>query len=132
MTLPGMHQISSSDEPMTDSDFMRLDFDVATPTDYRRTDQEIINVIKELFVEVGKMRKELHDHVKDEKSVLANAFPDGDPDGHRRAHDAWIKKAEDQAVFWEKLKTSVVTWGVIGICVFIAGALWTAFLRGPK
>lgn len=118
----------------TDSDFSRLDFEVTqTPrTNKRRDDNEIIGLIKSLFVEVEKMRKELHDHIKDEKSVLVNAFPDNDPEGHRRAHEAWIKKAEAQAATWIKIKDSVAVWGVIGLLGFILLAVWAAVMKGPK
>jgi hypothetical protein len=65
-------------------------------------------------------------------TLMKDSFPEGDPDGHRRYHEASIKAAEERAKFWAELKGSVVKWGVVGVLTFIAGAAWKAFLLGPK
>jgi hypothetical protein len=78
------------------------------------------------------MRAELTAHIIDEKVIIANAFPDQDADGHRRAHEAWIKKTEAQAKFLDDMKASVVKWGAIALLGFIAVAVWRAALQGPK
>ncbi len=109
----------------TDSNFSKLGFDVATqPIDKRTTDPEIVALLRALFVEVGAMRTELRTHVADEKSVLANAFPGSDPEGHKKAHEAWIKKAEASAAFWEDMRKSASKWGILGVLGFIATSAW--------
>jgi len=86
------------------------------------------------------------DHKKLEESVedihemlidLKTAFPNGDFDGHRRAHEAMIKAAEAQERFWENVKLDVVkkgVWGTIVIVVslIIIGAYYklTMFMSG--
>jgi hypothetical protein len=78
------------------------------------------------------MRQDLHLHIADEKAIIAHAFPNADPDGHRAAHDAWIRKAESQTKFWEDMRGSVAKWGAIGALGFIALAVWKLVLEGPK
>lgn len=119
-----MHQ-----DVKTDSDFMRMDFDV---TERRKTDEEIVSLVRDLFVEVRQMRKELKDHISDEAIVLKHAFPQEDPDGHRRAHEAWILKAEKQAKFWELLYNTLRIGGIVSVIGFLLAAGWVAFLKGPK
>jgi hypothetical protein len=121
----------------TDSDFIRLDFDV-TQQDVRKTDKQIVDLIKEMFVELRQirddskqMRQDLHLHIQDEKSIIQHAFPDGDAEGHRRAHDAWIKRAESQAKFWETLYTTLRIGGILSVVSFLLLAGWIAFLKGP-
>jgi hypothetical protein len=116
----------------TDSDFAKLDFDVSALPDRRKTDEEIVALMRAMFVEIRGMRQELHGHIQDESMVLKHAFPNGDPDGHRAAHDAWIRKAESQAKFWQELKSSVFSWGALGVLGFLAIAAWKYALEGPK
>jgi hypothetical protein len=59
-------------------------------------------------------------------------FPGGDPEGHRRYHDAVIKKAESRAAFFEKLHYELAKYGLIGFCGWLFYAAWTALLKGPK
>ncbi|HSD36075.1 MAG TPA: hypothetical protein VLC92_01120 [Rhodocyclaceae bacterium] len=63
---------------------------------------------------------------------VTQAFPGGDPEGHRKYHDAVIKRLEARTAFFEKLLYELVKYGVIGFCgwAFVAG--WTALLKGPK
>jgi hypothetical protein len=77
------------------------------------------------------MRQDLHLHIADEKAIIAHAFPNADPDGHRAAHDAWIRKAEAQAKFWETLYTTLRIGGVVSLLGFLLMAGWAAFLKGP-
>jgi Rad3-related DNA helicase len=113
----------------TYSDFSRLDFDV---TERRKTDEEIVNLVRQMFVELKQMREDLHVHIRDETVVIQHAFVDSDLDGHRAAHQAWIRHAEAKAAFWEKLHSTLVTSGVLAVLAFVLIAAWKAFLEGPK
>jgi hypothetical protein len=125
-----MHQDVPNDELLSDSDFIRLDFDV-TQRDQRTTDKEIIELVRQMFVELRQMRQDLHLHIQDEKAVITHAFPNADPVGHRAAHDAWIRKAEAQAKFWETLYTTLRIGGIVSLLGFLLVAGWEVFLRGP-
>jgi len=113
----------------TDSDFARLDFDVSVLPEFdkRKTDANM-ELIRQIFVEVREIRKEQQVY----REYITRAFPDDDPDGHRSAHEAWIKKADASAKFWTDLRASVVKWGLFGILGFATVATWRAFLEGPK
>ena len=63
---------------------------------------------------------------------LASGFPDGDPAGHRRYHEAEIKRIEARAGFWSKLRLSVTQWGLLGFLGWALVSLWHEFLKGPK
>jgi hypothetical protein len=63
--------------------------------------------------------------------LLKKSFPDGDPEGHRRYHEASIKKAEMQAKMWADIQVSTAKWGIIGVLAWGAIHLWQAFLQGP-
>lgn len=59
------------------------------------------------------------------------AFPEGDAESHRRAHETWIAKAKAEQEFWTKLKGDAVRWAVIAALGWAGVALWAAFLKGP-
>ena len=63
--------------------------------------------------------------------IAARAYPDGDPDGHRHAHEAWIRKVEENAAFWRKMREELTKYGLIAFLGFAAVALWQSFLQGP-
>lgn len=55
---------------------------------------------------------------------LARGFPDGDPDGHRRAHEALIRKAESRAKFYDDLRGKLAEKGLWALLVLLGVALW--------
>lgn len=78
---------------------------------------------------------ELRAHADGETARIAAieaGFPDGDPDGHRRYHEAEIKRIEARAEFRSKLRLSVTQWGLVGFIGWVLVSLWNEFLKGPK
>lgn len=75
-----------------------------------------------------KAREEVKSAVRE---AMAEAFPGGDPDGHRRHHEAVIKAAEQRAEFWQTMRKEIGKWGLISLAGFLAMAAWRAFLKGP-
>ena len=63
--------------------------------------------------------------------LLKSAFPDGDLERHRMAHERWIKKDEDDRKFWMDIKKQVVGWGLTAAIAWASLLLWAGFLRGP-
>ena len=129
---------SASSEPMSDSDFNRLDFDVTQAPDRRINDDEIIDLVREMFVELKQMRQDLHLHIQDEGMILRRAFPGDDPEFHRRIHEEQIKvaeaktrKAEAQAAIWANAKTTLIAAGILGLGLWLLNIVWEAILRGP-
>ncbi|MFT4068926.1 hypothetical protein [Paraburkholderia sp.] len=58
---------------------------------------------------------------------LHKAFPDGDWDGHRRYHEAIIRKAEDRAQFYRELRGEMAKKGLWAVVVVLGLALWAWF-----
>ncbi len=50
------------------------------------------------------MLNETHELAAEIAKLMAAAFPEGDPNGHKAAHVAWIRKEEDRAEFWKKMR----------------------------
>ena len=107
----------------------------------KQTDSEIlIGLLHGLTERMDRFDDRLAKHMEEEaaqlkqtvQEVVTSSFPDGDHDGHRRAHEAWIRKEEDKAKFWETMKTKLAEWGLIGFAGWAFYYLWQAFLKGPK
>lgn len=78
---------------------------------------------------------ELRAHTEGEAAriaAIAAGFPDSDPIGHRRYHEAEIRRAEEKAQFWGKLRLELTKWGLLGFLGWAAVSLWQEFLKGPK
>ena len=68
-------------------------------------------------------RKEVENSVE---RVFDRSFPAGDPEGHRKVHEAWISEAQAKAKFWEEMRIAGAKWAGLGAAGFIAGAIWLA------
>lgn len=55
---------------------------------------------------------------------LRRAFPNGDPDGHRRFHEAIIQKEEDKAQFYRTLRDKLVERGLWALLALLGAAVW--------
>jgi hypothetical protein len=95
----------------------------------------MIELLKNLQQSIDSLNKKFDDHVVTQKeeliTIVDKAFPEGDPDGHRRHHEAVIKEAEDRAQFWSTMRTELAKWGLIGFSGWIVLMAWQAFLQGP-
>ena len=69
--------------------------------------------------------KEIH-------AMFIKAFPNGDADSHRKAHESWIRKEAEDREFWLKLKTNVINWAVIAVLGWVGIVVWAAFVKGPN
>lgn len=106
----------------------------------RQDEHAILNLITEVHKDVRDLNKKLTNHMTDETHELANevaklmaaAFPEGDPTGHRKHHEFVIKQAERRAAFWTDLAASTAKWGLVGFMGWVVYAMWRALLLGPK
>ena len=64
--------------------------------------------------------------------TINKAFPDGDPEKHRLAHEEWIEKDKKDEEFWLDVKKKAVGSVVTAVVLWIGIVLWTAFVQGPK
>lgn len=98
---------------------------------------ELVKIIHENQIE---MDRKLTDHMQNETAelaeaitqLMAQAFPAGDPQGHRAHHELVIKKAEESAAFWKTMRVELAKWGLLGFAGWAIYALWNAFLQGPQ
>ena len=96
-------------------------------------------VILELLRLVHKGQKELDEklvqHMTNETAELAKAmtklmqeaFPYGDPLGHRLAHEVRIEKEKERTAFWREMRIHGAKWLGLGLLSFVVGALWVTF-----
>jgi len=129
-----MHQFNDDT-----SDFTPL----ASEFNDRRKDS-LMSVLLELVKQINTSQKELDKkltrHMTDETDELAlaitklmkEAFPEGDPDGHRRHHELVIQRAEEKAKFWQEMRVAGAKWAGLGILSFLVAAAWSQFLKGPN
>lgn len=64
-------------------------------------------------------------------ALFKKAFPDGDAEAHRKAHEHWIEKDKKEQEFWLDIKKKVVGWAVTAAMAWGGIVLWAAFVRGP-
>ena len=99
----------------------------------------LIELMKQVHHDVNKLRDELRKHISEETDEIAEAitinmnkaFPGGDPDGHRLAHEETMRIIHDRAEFWQKLLFEISKYGLIGVVSWLSFVIWTGFLKGP-
>ena len=99
----------------------------------------MIAMTQQTYDIVVKLDKKLSDHMINETaelaqmvtSIMERSFPEGDPEGHRKYHEASINRAESNAKFWQTMSLELSKWGLIGFLGWAVYALWGAFLQGP-
>lgn len=77
-----------------------------------------------LLFENNKTTSEIH-------KLFKAAFPDGDSEAHRKAHERWIEKDKADREFWTKFKADAIRWALFAAAGWAGIALWGAFLKGP-
>ena len=60
----------------------------------------------------------------EQNKVLRSAFPDGDLDGHRRAHQTVMAAAADRDARWKSVWEKTISGGIWAGIVLLAAALW--------
>lgn len=76
------------------------------------------------------MREFIKAEMAELSKLIRSAFPDGDPDGHRRAHEEEIASAKRWTAMKVAVMEKVVTGGVWGLISFLALAAYEHFKRG--
>jgi len=106
----------------------------------RRQNDALLLLVQTIHHDVTAMNAKLTSHIETEPEEWANtlqglldrAFPYGDPEGHRTAHEAQMQAVLDRAEFWKTMRTEVSKWGILGVLGWLAYHAWAAFLQGPK
>lgn len=101
--------------------------------------QAVLALVQQIHASQQELDAKLTKHMTEETDELAKAiaklmseaFPAGDPEGHRHHHELVIKQAEEKAKFWSEMRIAGAKWLGLGVLTFLAGAAWTQFLKGP-
>ena len=110
------------------------------PTEDRREgDKALVLLLREMLANLKELDSKLTVHIAAEQVELAQAvagivikaFPAGDPEGHRKAHEETMLAIHDRAEFWKKLLFEISKYGVIGLISWLTYTAWAAFLHGP-
>lgn len=115
-------------------------------TEARRTSDPVLAEVLQMVTEVNNILKShMHDHdmnhqaletqlteMHNEVKVVANGFPDQNPEWHRIWHEAEMKRIKDRAEFWKKMTFELGKYGLLGFAGWAAYVLWKALLMGPK
>ena len=104
------------------------------------TEALVVTLVRSMQQQLIALDDKLTAHMMSEPEEVAqviearmkSAFPNGDLDGHRVAHEAAIQAALDRAEFWKKLLFEVTKYGVFGVVGWLAYVVWQAFLQGPN
>ena len=99
----------------------------------------LLELVKQVHASQKDLEKKLTRHMTDETDelaaaiarLMADAFPESDPSGHRLHHELVIKQAEEKAKFWAEMRMAAAKWAGLGLLGFLATAIWTQLLKGP-
>ena len=99
----------------------------------------LLELVKQVHASQKDLEKKLTRHMTDETDelaaaiarLMADAFPESDPSGHRLHHELVIKQAEEKAKFWAEMRMAAAKWAGLGLLGFLATAIWTQVLKGP-
>jgi hypothetical protein len=100
----------------------------------------ILELVKQIHESQKSLDRKLTDHMTNETTELAEAivriqaeaFPMGDPVGHRHHHEMVIKQAEERAKFWQEMRIAAAKWAGLGVLGFLVLSAWQQFLKGPQ
>lgn len=106
----------------------------------RANDSAVLVLVQTIQADVADMQLTLKNHIQTEpkewakvlSDLMNKSFPDGDPDGHRAAHEAQMRAIQDRAAFWRTMRIEITKYGILGVIGWLTYHAWVAFLHGPK
>lgn len=100
------------------------------PRQDRRADDQVLRAVQSLQRSLDNRHTENSDRLKGLEAkvdLVLSGFPEEDPEGHRRYHEAMIRKAEERARFWSELRIKLAERGVWAVLTVLVGVLlWYA------
>ena len=130
-----------TDEPHHDRRESESDRRATPPAvDRRKSDDAVLVLVQMVHADVQTLKVKIDDVRTDESLALAEAvatlmlkaFPEGDPDGHKAAHEADIQAAKDKAEFWKKMRFELSRAGLLGFLAWAVIQIWKGALAGPQ
>ena len=111
------------------------------PQDLAAADRSaLMLLVQTIHTDVRSMRTDLATHIANEpedwarvvRKISEDAFPDGDAEGHKKAHEAEMAAIMNRAEFWKKMAFEITKYGLLGLLGWLVVHTWLAFLQGPK
>jgi hypothetical protein len=68
--------------------------------------------------------KPIHEKLDSLLDLVKSSVPDGDLEGHRRAHEQWLEEREQRKKMWVDVRKDMVVWAARGLVVAILLAGW--------
>lgn len=94
--------------------------------------QEIVDRMEHMSKSTLNVINEQNHALNEIHALFRKAFPEGDAEKHRSAHEDWIARDKADKEFWLKLKQHVINWAVVALLGWGGLILWAGFLQGPK
>lgn len=99
----------------------------------------LLVLLQTIHEDVQNMRQTLKTHMEVEpqewcrilEDLQTKAFPSGDAEGHRKAHESEMAAIIAREEFWKKMLFEITKFGLFGVLGWMAYQLWIAFLHGP-
>lgn len=79
----------------------------------RLTDK--IDAMEDVRNDLKEIKRTLTEHIADENDMCKAAFPDGDPDDHRKFHESLIRKADNERELILEAKKKMLGWGLTAL-----------------
>lgn len=100
----------------------------------RRTNSDaLLLLVQTVHGDLKALDAKMSTHMTDAISeVLHRAFPAGDPEGHRIAHEKAMQAISDRAEFWRKMLFEVSKYGLLGFLGWLVYVAWVGLLHGPQ
>ena len=107
------------------------------PTPGRRKDDPVLAMVRLTYRGLIRLDEKVTAHMQHTRDamgemmddVVSRGFPDGDAEGHRRYHEAFIKSEEDKARFWHEMRIAAAKWLGLGLLGLVAGWAWYGFVH---
>jgi len=103
-------------------------------------DPLLLQLIRQIHESQLALDRKLTDHIALEPiefgeklaNMMQKAFPEGDPEGHRRHHELVIQREEERVEFWRAMRKEIGKWGIISVLGLLIVSAWHSFLQGPQ
>jgi hypothetical protein len=73
---------------------------------------------------LDKKLEPIHQKLDELLLTIKSSVPDGDLEGHRKAHEEWLEERKQRKKMWYDVRKDMVTWALRGIIVAILVAAW--------
>lgn len=73
---------------------------------------------------IDRKLKPIHDKLDTLLDTIKSAVPEGDLEGHRKAHEQWLEERDERRAMWAGVRRGIVEWAAKSIIVAAVAAAW--------